>query len=739
MHFYPQKLRFIQLIQNLEWPLWDPYLHGGQPFLADPNNVALYPSNLIYLALPGLFAFNLDIVLHVLLCAAAVYWLCRFLGLSPVASMLGGAVYAFSGYTLSLVNLMNRLYAMPYLPLMLLTWQAFKATSKSKWFIACAVLGAIQVMAGAPEMTALTLMTLIGWGFCFKGTEPFKKTLIRFGVLILFITGLSAIQILPTAEMLSQSTRSGGSDFRSFSAWSLNFKRLPELIFPGFLGPTDAITRQDFWGAALEDMGFPYILSIYCGFLTFFVAFNAFRRDNSSPDIPTSVKLFLLVVIILSFVLSFGRFLPGFELLFRYGGILTFVRYPIKFLVTAILPLSMLAAIGVDSLFRVQEPERKAPILLLWAASAILTGLYFLLPAWSISFQKATFDYSSEAAKNGIQLAILHSTLFVLAATFAYQLWIAKRRPALKTLFAGIVIVDLLVAGSAVNPLAPGEFFSAEPALAKTVRDHLGEGRFYRAWNPPGITVKLPRNDLALFNRWNLETLTNYLAPLYSIPVIYHEDYDDLAQKELTKLSDHMNRRPWNERLPALTAGGVSLILTADSLPDVKPVLVVNNSSDRQFYLYRNQAVSTRAFFVTGAVPYTTLEEGLKQLCNPQFNPKRTVLIQNGNRSISNSGCPGEIVQEIKSTRETHYRVRTECDGYLYLAEPFYDGWVTEVDGIDSKAVRANLAFTAVPLTKGTHYIERRYEPTSVRWGALVSIISLIALFVVSPLLCSRL
>src|SRR3990172_4608593 len=65
LHFYPQKLRWVELIRSADLPLWDRYLHGGQPFLADINNMALYPSNLLYLILPLPFVFNFDIVLHI--------------------------------------------------------------------------------------------------------------------------------------------------------------------------------------------------------------------------------------------------------------------------------------------------------------------------------------------------------------------------------------------------------------------------------------------------------------------------------------------------------------------------------------------------------------------------------------------------------------------------------------------------------------------------------------------------
>ena len=163
LHFFPQKLRFVELVRAGEFPLWDPFLHGGQPFLADLNNMALYPANLIYLLLPPVFAFNFDIIFHVLLSAAAAYWLARSLGISPLSSLAAGAVFAFCGYTLSLANLLSRLTAMPYLPLMLLVLHGFFTNRRPRYFVLCVIFGVLQLMAGAPEMTLLSFLTLLGW------------------------------------------------------------------------------------------------------------------------------------------------------------------------------------------------------------------------------------------------------------------------------------------------------------------------------------------------------------------------------------------------------------------------------------------------------------------------------------------------------------------------------------------------------------------------------------------------
>src|SRR5712692_6121345 len=114
---YPKKLFFATAIRSGELPLWDPYTSGGQPYLASPGNFAFHPTNLLYLVLPPIVAFNWIMVLHVAACAVFAYWLARTIQLSQPAAFVTGAVFALSGFALSTLNLMPWLLGLPWIPL----------------------------------------------------------------------------------------------------------------------------------------------------------------------------------------------------------------------------------------------------------------------------------------------------------------------------------------------------------------------------------------------------------------------------------------------------------------------------------------------------------------------------------------------------------------------------------------------------------------------------------------------
>ena len=260
-HIYPQKKLFSELVLSGQLPLWDPFRHGGQPFLANMNNSVLYPSNLLYLIMPIVTALNFDIVLHIALSALAAYMLARVLGLNPFAAAGSGLIYAFSGPSLSLPNIWP--YAALHPPLILLFWHLYCLENKKRWFVLAVLFGAIQIFAGHPEMTAFTFATLLVWTFVF----PYKsKVISRFGmlcILFLAILATAAIQLVPMIELVSGSGRSHAIRADVFFAWSVNPKRYPELFFPKFLGSVYSLSESDQWGMSFEELGTPYVVSMH--------------------------------------------------------------------------------------------------------------------------------------------------------------------------------------------------------------------------------------------------------------------------------------------------------------------------------------------------------------------------------------------------------------------------------------------------------------------------------------------
>lgn len=70
-------------------------------------------------------------------------------------------------------------------------------------------------------------------------------------------------------------------------------------------------------------------------------------------------------------------------------------------------------------------------------------------------------------------------------------------------------------------------------------------------------------------------------------------------------------------------------------------------------------------------------------------------------------------------------QVRATADCYAVLTDTFYPGWTAYVDGKSERIYPANLAFRAVFVPKGTHYLLFAYDPASFAWGCRLFLLAL--------------
>jgi len=798
-----QKQLLVDFMKAMELPLWNPYLYGGQPYWAHVPYFPLYPANLLYLFLPFFKAFNVTLISHVIGCSVCAYLFSRVIGLHQTSSFVAGIIYGFCGYTLSLISHGCRLLAMPYLPLLFLFWHLFLLEGKKKWFIITVIVGVIQVLAGASETNVMSLLSLLGWTlfYPYPRTSIFRRV-VCWSLLGTFIVGIASFQIFPTVEMILQSSRGHKMGYTTFSYWSLSPKRLPELAFPGFLGRIDTLpVEKHFWGHKVVDQGIPYILSIYFGWIALTLAIvGGLRKNTPRPPsrgdkdrdsvFPFRARIFLLALFAFSLLLSLGRFLPFFQVLYQYVPLISLFRHPIKLLTAGILPLAVLAGYGSELLFgglhppaplnppltpprrglrpltppqggKISAPSLKMSIVL-WGIAGILliiTATFLLSDNFTNRFQEVFFEQSGgtppyppqgEIARGGVKFSFLHASAIWLLMILLYQYHRIKRRQWQHWILAGILAVDLLAAGKPVNPSALEGFFTKEPDLVQDIRRKIGEGRLFRTKSSSEYTVSVPSDNVVWLYRWNLEILDSYLAAFYRFPVIFHEDLDGLVQVHLVTLKSRIDSLPWERRLPLLSAGGVTLILTSDkiSIPGVHRIAEIPNRSDMSLYLYQNETAAARVEFVTGWEVVNSNAEALDALLNPNYDPRRHVVLQKPESTIfeMHSGtlkiptadsnfyeCDGPV-QIKKITSNTHsalFSVSNHCDGYLVFSEPFYPGWRVSVDGKPIPIWRANLAFSAIFLLAGEHEVKRSYRPNSLLFGVLSAVIFCVVLGVV--------
>lgn len=716
LHFlhFTKKRMLLAALHAGELPLWDPLSQGGQPFLGDPQSTVFYPSNLLYLVFAPLSAFNISIVLQYLLCAFGAFWLARVLRLSSAAAFAAGAVFALCGYTLSTANLLLPLFGIAWLPILLGSGERFLETRRSRWAIAAIFAGAMPIFGGAPEVALMAYVTAGLWLLLPRRDDANQPRSGRFRLaflLVLFagIIGIALVQILPTIEMIRESTRGQGMPIVDFGGWSVNPRRLPELVVPEFLGPTNLLSESGYWGREIEDEGFPYILSVYFGFPALLLAlFGAF---SGSTPLPRQTRILLAVLIGGGFLFAIGRNEPLFGLV-HHLPLVTVFRYPVKAIALTALPVAILAAAGLDGL---RGGMRSKGLLALAWASAVAASLAALATLMSSSFtrgmQEFFFHAASERTGGFLATKLLHAAIVAIACAILVSLAGTKWIRVVPAALAVLIAADLAIAGAPVNDYAPRDFFDQAPAAA-IVQSAIGDGRLYRTPNPAEFALKAPDDDIVWFSRWNLEILTDYTALLYGIPLVFHQDYGALGPHRTVKLGSIVNSVPWARRFPILAAAGCRAAMTSDLLRSRKPAIVVANASNRPFYIY---PVEGRLAWFSSNVEIAVDSQVLE--CMGATSGGLPLFLAPPARPVTPCGDAAVTVAS-RSRNRIRVRVDAPCDGYVSLAQSFYPGWNASVDGRSARIERANYAFSAVYVDKGAHEIDFEYRPASVLAGA---------------------
>ena len=757
---FADKQFWLSSLKNGEIPFWNPLLVGGEPYFNNMFMSALYPLNLIFFLLPFIHAFNWFIVLHFLLAASGAYFCARTVGLKPVSSMMTGIVYTFSGGMLSLANLPGLHYDMAYLPFVLAFWHLFLLHRNRRWFLCCVGTGVVQALAWSHEGNEITMLILLGWTCC--ASYPEKSLLRRIllvGALTACIIGICAIIILPGIEIVRYSGRQYVFSYENFALISLHPQRAFELAFPWFFGTIQTATsyRIHFWGSHVLNTEAPFILNSYFGWgILFFAVSGGLLRGERHEPFSCRTRRYFLLLSLCFLIGSFGRFLPYFPMMYRIFPFVSFLFHsPEKLVVGMAFPVSMLTGYASEWYFQREATAttsalRQRMVIMAWGIAVmlcLLAGGFWGFNGVADWWMRAFFDIPShEIVKQGLKYSFFVAALMMLLLALLIQYRRVRFHPWQQMLAAIILLMDLWIAGNHINRYVPQDFFTDVPEIIPIIRQEIGDGRLFRDENIENenlFSFQVPTDEFWWLMRWQFETLSNYIGFFYNIPLIFHQDPSGLGQKQITML--RLSKIPhlsWEQKLPLLSASAVTMIITHEnlSLQGVERIADIPNISNVRLFLYRNLRAAHRVEFVTEWKTLSSYEKffsekALAMLIDPNFDPRKEVILYQEEAASAQTFLQGSVNHSAAALRDAAqihlrqrslnaaaYDVSTKESGYLVFAEPFYPGWEATVDGQPAPQLRANLAFTAIPLSAGEHVVTRRYVPKRFYEGAVISL-----------------
>ena len=552
-------------------------------------------------------------------------------------------------------------------------------------------------------------------------TQPMFARVLLVGVTVCALgVALSAIQLLPTLELLRHSARFAGGPLAATARHSRTLMQdvfatggLVSFVFPNVAGrlKDSLMISGALWGGESYWQGF-------IGVAPFLLAAVGAAAGRDPRRLPYVVFGLLIVFVVV--------YTPIGTLLYDRA----FVLY--------IFCASVLAAWGVHALSTGDLNVKRARATTRWLSlfvAAFVVALVALNVVMIVSGDRlsAAVHTRVSATLADNYLGRSYPALYLAKADqFLRDLRLWSPQTALPVLLAGASLICLhrrlqdrlssrsfaaaAVVLTAVDlvfmtwthvplvDLAAAPFSPPSPVLDAIRRDH---GRFrvlsYRASEDPPV---LPLGTEAVYG------------------LTAADGYDDLGPPNLSSIVTWTTTACGAET--CATPAGVDLanvkyIVTGPHtrLPDDRFRRVV----DGEVRVFQNQTALERAFWVTSYAVEADTDRAIARVRSTAFDPRVLAIVDREPAFDDRAGSGVARVSMFQDDADgVMIHVDAETAGLLIVSETYYSGWRAQIDGREAPVLRANGVMRAVAMEPGSHDVAFRYEPASLRIGAGMSL-----------------
>jgi len=677
------------------FPIWDPNLQSGKPFLANPQSALFYPLNALFYVLPVSLAWCITSLLRPFLSALFTALFLRRLGASTTGGLISGLIFTFSGFmTVWQGQAMSD--AAIWLPLICYSIVRLHEDRSTASVAIVGIAFAMPVLAGHPE-TALHL-TLMGvalalfLAFLRPSTETSSglgSYLALFGVSGLLAIGVAGVQVLSTLEWLPELSR--GLE----TLWP----PAPLRTALGFAS-RDILSATNSFGLLIPEQ------AAYVAMVTFLVVPVAWLHPRKR------------------YVVFFAHSpIVGLCIVFGIGPIFTLSQHvPVllglkntRLILIVTFSLAVLAGLGISVLEGLQREERTRRI---GAAFCAAAGICLA----------STMVYLMQV--NLVARPIGHSRFPKASLVF---LTLAAIPVALK--LAGILRGRLFSVGLAAVVIADVCTFSYGFMPFEKPQNIVPEDRFFAQ-----ISSKTPEPvrlmQLGAVYTANAELLYGIQSSGgYEIPLARMIEFGKGATRDEMDaiMQDSKQVFEVTDRRMDMLSTKYYVVYNGDVL-----YKRFRESPDRFKFLYEfgdtsmfeNLRAMPPAFLVpsSGIAVIKDKEERLGMLRNPDFDPTRTVVVEEPLALPSTSGVPGNVRWISRKNASLQLKVENDTPGVLVLSQTFYPGWKAFVDGMQTPVFPANHALTGIAVDAGFHDVVFTFDPLSFKIGLLLSFVSTLGL-----------
>lgn len=704
---YPWKTLSTSFIRDGQFPLWNPYSFSGAPLLANFQSAVFYPVTLIFLIFPQVFAWTISVLLQPLLAAFFTYLFARKIGLGKIGSFFAAIAFGFSLFMTVFLEYNTIGHTILWLPLVL--YLVEKILEKPKFLHTVFFVGALSFAFLAGHLQIFAFIFIFVFMYVVL-RAPIKRWLI-FLPLFMISLGISAMQLLPTLELIGLSARVPQDYAFLIEKLLIQPDQLILFLSPDFFGnpaTRNYLLSDSYPGNALYIGAIPVIFV--------FFAVSVFKKNSF-------VKFFAVASLVLVFL--FVR-TPATELFYRLNIPFFSTGSPTNAIFLLSFSLSVLAGFGIEQWLAKNE---KIFIKIMLAMGAIFGGLWVFIFFLQTIISTRNFIYST-------------IIMVIFAAVFWAGLFTKKKKPAALLLII-ITIFDLFYFFHKFNPFVPKELVFPQSPIFNWIKENADINRI---WTYGGAIEANFTTQYGIFSPDGYD-------PLY--PARYGEfiqsSKDGKIKTTFTNQtrSDAVIASGYGEndlidnsyRLKILDMLGVKYILDRVESKSSEKTFPADRFSllyDKEGWkIFENKGAAPRTFLVSDYKIFKNKEEFEFLFFAKDLDVSKTILLEEEPTGISsylNDLSHLSRVQVLSySPNDVVIQIESDNDQLLFLSDTYYPGWKAFIEPsagsgqVETKIYRANYAFRAAVVPAGNHRVVFRYQPASLALGIKITIISVVA------------
>lgn len=723
------------------FPLWNPYLFGGMPYVAAMHGDIFYPTFLLRMIMPTDIAMTWSFMIHVFLAGLFTYVFLRAWGVRYIASIVGGVTYLMCGPIAAYVSPGHdgKLYVSALLPLTL--FLLIRGIRDGKpWVWGClAIVVGLAVLSPHPQLLQYMLLASAAFALYLAFAElevpgngrvrldrsvAVRRLLFALGSVVLGLV-IGAIQFLPVREYVPYSPRAGGRDYDYATSFSLPIEEMINFYLPEFTGILDR-----YWGR-----NGIHLHSEYLGAASLFLAGLGLTSRRRG------FRWFWIGTLIIATLWALGGSTPFYHLVYALVPGSKFFRAPSTMLFMIGFAVAVLTALGTEELeFR---PVRRYALVWLIAAVVIallasIGGLSNLAKVIAASWSGGQVDDAIDANNAAVVIGAWRAFL-VIGLAFVITWMLSQGRITYQMATWGFVVLvalDLFSVEKQYWLFSPraSVLYRTDPALD-----------YVRAQPDPGRVLTMPLSDL-YGRRDPMLIWDGAMVQQIRVATGYHGNelgrYQHLCGATAdTRCDPRILLSPsfWRHEnvrylyTNADTTAVQQLFAPLKIGPIQKLVGPVIDAAGVPIYLYLLPGENPAAWLAPVFVKASE-DQALAAVLDPRFDPTRVAILDTNSRIAAKPiqalppavNIPARITKYAPGDIQVNLASSPPAGTALIVSENFFPGWTALVDGRKAATDRAEYNLIGVELPADAKRVTLHFDDAAYERGKVITVIALI-------------